>query len=568
MRTIRILLLIVAIPILLIGNSALAQTTVSPKAQDIYLQAIKSLENRDINTGQNLLEQAVSLDSTHLKANLDLMRIYFAQRNYDGAESLAKRLIKLQPENENNWIALADIYKATESYDELLKVFDTLIELKPDSPAFYYDKAFTLSLAEKFKAALDLYNQIEKKFGVDDRLFAARKDIYMRQDNTKKAIAEAKAYLAFKPEESNPYLMMANLYLDIGEPKDALKILDKAESKFPNEAYIPLTKADAYHSLDMNDEVFVELKKSFVNESLPIAVKIRTIYNILQEYDEATSSRIAVELSKTLVKSHPQQADAQAVYGDIMLQSGKYAEAHAAFIKALGLNKTLDFIWEQLLQLEVSMNKLEDAQKHGLEAVDLFPNNAMILLYTGYAHLLDQKYAVARSFLEEALNRANPDNSNLMVQIYSSLGDTYHALKMDATSNVAYEEALKLDSNNTYVLNNFAYYLALRKEGLSKAASMSKKANEINPDNASFQDTYAWVLFQQENYKEALVWIDKAINLADEPSSTLMEHKGDILYKLGNQKEALDFWKKAGQFPDAESNEKLHQKIKEKTYVD
>jgi len=568
MRTIRILLLIVAIPILLIGNSALAQTTVSPKAQDIYLQAIKSLENRDINTGQNLLEQAVSLDSTHLKANLDLMRIYFAQRNYDGAESLAKRLIKLQPENENNWIALADIYKATESYDELLKVFDTLIELKPDSPAFYYDKAFTLSLAEKFEAALDLYNQIEKKFGVDDRLFAARKDIYMRQDNTKKAIAEAKAYLAFKPEESNPYLMMANLYLDIGEPKDALKILDKAESKFPNEAYIPLTKADAYHSLDMNDEVFVELKKSFVNESLPIAVKIRTIYNILQEYDEATSSRIAVELSKTLVKSHPQQADAQAVYGDIMLQSGKYAEAHAAFIKALGLNKTLDFIWEQLLQLEVSMNKLEDAQKHGLEAVDLFPNNAMILLYTGYAHLLDQKYAVARSFLEEALNRANPDNSNLMVQIYSSLGDTYHALKMDATSNVAYEEALKLDSNNTYVLNNFAYYLALRKEGLSKAASMSKKANEINPDNASFQDTYAWVLFQQENYKEALVWIDKAINLADEPSSTLMEHKGDILYKLGNQKEALDFWKKAGQFPDAESNEKLHQKIKEKTYVD
>src|SRR5690606_12277481 len=328
MRTIRILLLIVAIPILLIGNSALAQTTVSPKAQDIYLQAIKSLENRDINTGQNLLEQAVSLDSTHLKANLDLMRIYFAQRNYDGAESLAKRLIKLQPENENNWIALADIYKATESYDELLKVFDTLIELKPDSPAFYYDKAFTLSLAEKFEAALDLYNQIEKKFGVDDRLFAARKDIYMRQDNTKKAIAEAKAYLAFKPEESNPYLMMANLYLDIGEPKDALKILDKAESKFPNEAYIPLTKADAYHSLDMNDEVFVELKKSFVNESLPIAVKIRTIYNILQEYDEATSSRIAVELSKTLVKSHPQQADAQAVYGDIMLQSGKYAEAH------------------------------------------------------------------------------------------------------------------------------------------------------------------------------------------------------------------------------------------------
>lgn len=567
MRTIHILLIIV-IPILLIGNSVSAQTTVDPKAQEMYLQAIKSLESRDISTAQNLLEQAIALDSTHQKANLDLMRIYFTQRNYSGAEGLAKRLIKLQPENETNWIALADIYKATENYEELLKVFDTLIQLKPDSSAFYYDKAFALSLAENFDASLDLYKQIEKKFGVDDRLFMARKDIYMRQDNTKKAIAEAKAYLAYKPEDSNPYLMMANLYLDIGEPKEALKILNKGEKKFPNEAYIPLTKADAYHSLKMNDEVFVELKKTFANESLPVAVKIRTIYNILQEYDEDTSLQMAEELSKTLVESHPEQADAQAVYGDIMLQLGKYEEAHTAFIKALSFNKTFDFIWEQLLQLEVSMNRLGDAQKHGLEAVDLFPNNAMILLYTGYAHLLDQKYAVARSFLEEALNRANPENSSLMVQIYSSLGDTYHALKMDATSNVAYEEALKLDSNNTYVLNNFAYYLALRKEELSKAALMSKKANEINPNNASFQDTYAWVLFQQENYKEALVWIDKAIKLTERPSSTLIEHKGDILFKLGNKQEALDFWEKARQFPDSENNEKLHQKIKEKTYVD
>src|SRR5690606_31201772 len=139
---------------------------------------------------------------------------------------------------------------------------------------------------------------------------------------------------------------------------------------------------------------------------------------------------------------------------------------------------------------------------------------------------------------------------------------------MDATSNVAYEEALKLDSNNTYVLNNFAYYLALKKEDLSKAEEMSRKANTIYPDNASFQDTYAWVLFQQGNYQEALVWIDKAIGLTENPSSVLIEHKGDILFHLGNEQEALDFWQKAGQLPEGENNEKLHQKIKEKTYVD
>src|SRR5690554_5514502 len=185
MKTIRILLILV-IPIIFIGNSVSAQTTTTSSAQEIYMQARKSLESRDISTGQNQLEQVIALDSTHQKAALDLMRIYFVQRNYTEAENLAKRLIKLQPEDENNWIALADIYKATENYGDLLKVFDTLIQLKPDSSVFYYDKAFTLSLAENFDASLDLYKQIEKKFGLDDRLFMVRKDIYMRQDNKKK----------------------------------------------------------------------------------------------------------------------------------------------------------------------------------------------------------------------------------------------------------------------------------------------------------------------------------------------------------------------------------------------
>src|SRR5690606_27854576 len=167
-----------------------------------------------------------------------------------------------------------------------------------------------------------------------------------------------------------------------------------------------------------------------------------------------------------------------------------------------------------------------------------------------------------------SLNQANPEHSILMIQIYGSLGDTYNALEMHAESNVAYEEALAIDSNNTYVLNNYSYYLALRKEELTKAASMSKKSNELNPNNASFQDTYAWILFQQENYDEALTWIEKAVKLTKDPSSTLLEHKGDILYKLGNKEEAVKLWEKAGDLPDSKDNEKLHKKIKEKEYVD
>lgn len=547
---------------------AFAQKANDSTAQELYLKAIQNLQSGEYYTAQNQLEEALGIDSTHQDATLGLMRIYYAQKNFKSAEELGKRLVKMHPDDENNWIALADIYKSEENYDGLLSVFDRLIKFKPDSSSYYYDKALTLSLKGDSKESLALYNDLEKKFGLEDRLFLARRDLYMGMNDSKKAIAEAKAYLTFKPNESRPYLLLANTYLDIKKPKDALSILNKAESKFPNDPYVALTKADTYKSMNKSDQVSKELKKAFAMESLPVDAKIRTIYHVLQGTNKKDALSLAKELSSNLAENNPKLANTQAVYGDILYQSGEIEKAHSYFLKAVSLNKQLDFVWEQLLQVEIELGKYKDAQKHGLDAINLFPKNPGILLFTGYAYMLDKQNEEARVFLEESLNEANPENKPLIVQIYSSLGDTYHALKMHAESNVAYEEALALDSNNTYVLNNFAYYLALRKEELNKAAAMSKKSNELKPDNASFQDTYAWVLFQQENYAEALKWIDKAISITKNPTSTLMEHKGDILYKLGKKEEAIKLWEKAGEAADSKENEKLQKKIKEKVYVD
>src|SRR5690606_6769852 len=115
-------------------------------------------------------------------------------------------------------------------------------------------------------------------------------------------------------------------------------------------------------------------------------------------------------------------------------------------------------------------------------------------------------------------------------------------------------------------LNNYAYYLALRGENLDKAEAMSKRSNRLEPNNASFQDTYAWVLFKQKKYKEALVWIEKARSSATENNSVLTEHYADILFFLGEKEEAVKEWKKALKY--GSKSEVLEKKIKEKTYVE
>ena len=124
------------------------------------------------------------------------------------------------------------------------------------------------------------------------------------------------------------------------------------------------------------------------------------------------------------------------------------------------------------------------------------------------------------------------------------LGDAYNGLKEYQKSDKAYEEALGVDPNNSLILNNYSYYLALRKENLDKAEKMSALLIKNNPTNASFLDTYAWVLFMKGNYKEAKKVMEKAIAGGD-ATATHFEHFGDILFQLNDIDAAIEQWQKA-----------------------
>jgi Tfp pilus assembly protein PilF len=139
------------------------------------------------------------------------------------------------------------------------------------------------------------------------------------------------------------------------------------------------------------------------------------------------------------------------------------------------------------------------------------------------------------------------------------LGDAYHAVGEFEKSNSAYEEALSYNPNNDVVLNNYSYYLSLRKVNLEKAEKMSTLLVKNNPDNATYLDTHAWVLYAREKYREAKKVIEKAISTGM-ANATHFEHYGDILFKLGETAQAVQQWEKARTMLST-SNETLNKKI-------
>ncbi|RYZ95522.1 MAG: tetratricopeptide repeat protein, partial [Sphingobacteriaceae bacterium] len=308
-----------------------------------------------------------------------------------------------------------------------------------------------------------------------------------------------------------------------------------------------------------------QLVAAFSSPEIDVNQKIRIVLGYLPKFPEPNAKASALELSGILSNTHPTDAKAQALYGDMLVQNGKYNEAKPAFKKATALAKDNYSAFEQLVRLELSEGNEDEAIKDGEEALSYFPNQAWMNYLVGAAWLQKKDYNKALGYLKNATSLEYEDKG-LLTFTWASLGDCYHALHNDKASDDAYEKALEYDPNNGYTLNNYAYYLSLRGERLDQAAKMSKLSNELQPDNASFEDTYAWILFKQKKYAEARIWIEKALLHDKSNSAVQTEHYGDIMFYLGNTEAALQNWKKAKQ--NGAGSPVLERKINEKKYIE
>jgi Tfp pilus assembly protein PilF len=231
----------------------------------------------------------------------------------------------------------------------------------------------------------------------------------------------------------------------------------------------------------------------------------------------------------------------------------------------LEINNKKYEIYEQLVRIELGQTETAAAIKDGEAALSYFPNVAWMNCLVGMTYLQQKDYRKAIDYLKNATD-LETDDKDLLSLSYSSLGDCYHELHDDKNSDAAYEKALTYNPDNAFTLNNYAYYLSLRNQDLEKAAQMAAHANALQPGTASFEDTYAWILFKQKQYTDARIWIEKAM-LHDKTNSAVQtEHYGDIMFYLGNTDAAVENWKKAKSF--GEQSPLLDRKINERKYVE
>ena len=475
----------------------------------------------------------------------ELAMIYAEKGRYEIATEKINEAVKIEPNNKWYELLLAEILFAKQDFSNAAKQYKKLIKMDPLNEELYFNLSEAYLYTNQFQKAIRVYDDLQKKKGFDKMLCIQKHKLYRELNDINGAINELLSILIVFPEDIEVMEMLSELYILNDEQEMAFKVFKSILDIDPKNGRIHLTLADYYRSKGEKENSYKELKLAFMSTKLNVDIKLRILFSYYQliPLSEEMQDQ-AYELIDILIEKYPENPKVRVVYADILYSDNKHQKAKSQYLFVLEKEKNKRELWTQVLFIQAEENDFEGILRTSEEALEYFPLEPLFYYFKGISKKWFKNYDDAITSLLTGVEFVF-DNEALILEFYISLAESYNAKKTYKLSDQYYEKALEIDSNNVLVLNNYSYFLSVRKTNLEKALQMSFRCNEIVKDNGTYQDTYAWVLYQLGEYQKSKEWLSKALLNEGNKSAVIVEHYGDVLYKLGDFKEAIVQWKKA-----------------------
>ena len=528
------------------------------QARRYFLNASRARLLGNSEEALELFEKCIKIDPNNAAAKFEMGKLYEHLEKTDMAIQMANEAVEIDGNNIWYRFLQADLYLTNNEPEKAAEAYRAAIDIEPDKYEVYFELAQVYLSTGDYEKALKVYDELQAKVGMAEEVIMQRYHVLLAMGEFKQAIDLMQDVIEEYPNDARYHGVLAELYDQVGESEKALQEYKKVLEIDPQNSRIHLALAEHYRVADEEELAYEELKLAYKDPEVDIDTKVQILlnfYDITGHSGVGSSEREDLlakvnELMDLLVEVHPNNARTFAILGDYQLREGKYKDARESFRKAVELEPDKFVIWQQVIMLSSQLNDQAAVAEESAQAIELFPTMPVFYLYQGIALVQEEKADEAVEALVAGKDLVVED-PQLLAQFYSSLGDAYHAIDDNKRSDENYEQCLRIDPNNIYVLNNYAYYLSVRNEKLDDAEAMSRKSNELQPGQASFQDTYAWILYQQAKYNQAKEWMEKALKNGGQSSGVILEHYGDILYKLGDEDGALEYWLKAKDLGDA-----------------
>lgn len=511
-----------------------------------FYEALKERLSGNFDKAGMFFTECLKIDPSSSIALYEVAKLFIMQQDYAKAEVLLENAVKYNRSNIWYKQMLGDIYQQNKKGLKAVGIYEDIVAQSPDNEQYLY----VLSMLYKenglsAKAILTL-DQLQNKVGLNEILAVEKQQLYLQLGKSRQAANELQKFIDKYPQDSKGYAFMGDHFLQLKDYVKANHYYQIAvEKDEPGSVYhfnlgnVALIKGD---TALFKSHYSTALKSNIV----PSDIKINKLIPLLMDREFSSNNKVLIGHFIEILKNyHEVDGECDAFLARYYASINDKMQSLFYFKKAIESQTFNEELWHDALLLIVEQQDFNDLVLYGEKAVEYFPGNAFFkLLYAAGLQQINKEEA-AIVILLEAEKIVDQNNIQILVQILTSLGDNYYATGQSKEAFESYDKALKLDGNSIIVLNNYAYYLSQENIDLDKAEKMSQKCIELEPSNATYLDTHAWVLFKRGRYLEAKFIIERAIDYDGSKSAVIIEHYGDILFFNNDIEGAVVQWKKA-----------------------
>lgn len=515
-----------------------------------------------------------------------LAKNYYRLDRFANSLNHAKKAVDGDSLNVDYNYLLATIYTTAGLPDSAAMAYQRIIKADSTELNAYYNLAKNFE-SNKPTKALEVYKKLLDQTGPEWNVLVKIAEINEKLGDIDATISTVEELLELNPSNLELQKLLIEAYLKNLMFDKALSTTEEQLQVFPEDVVLLEYKAQAFMGLDRyNDagEVYrVLIKESSLDFEQKVAIggiMLNTAVRDSNVYD------LAIKVLET-IDSDSSDWQVKSFLAEGYLMRGKDSLGYDYFEQATSLAEWNVDLWIRLGGLLFDGEHYDRAIENMQKAVKNFPDHFAINLLLGLCLGQQEHHKEAEPHLEKAanlqpndftanyaygftLNRLGKTDDALVylrktlnidpknAQIWGTIGMIYDNRGEFDKCDEAYEKAMRLDSTDALVLNNYAYSLSERGIQLDRALRMVNDALEADPENPSYLDTKGWIYFQREDYENAEKFIRLSLEKNGE-SAEVWEHLGDVYFRKNDPAKAMEYWKKSLSFD--ESNEKLIEKI-------
>lgn len=539
----------------------------------LFLEAVRQKQKENYDAEYELLDAALAIspDAPEALYEMALLKLSFRSMNDTlrrvQGDSLLQLAVRYAPENTDYKETLANHLARSGDYKAAISIYRALAEKKPTVETLSVLAALQEEAAD-YAGAVRTIEKMEQTDGRNEAYSLEKFKMYDLMGDKARAYAAIEELCAEYPADLTYRVLLGDLYQQQGYGEMALAVYKDVLASEPDNSYAQISLL-AYYKKAGEDSLYnaliedVVLNPNAQNEAKVEAMRGYVADNLVQHADSTPVLRLFER-----VLEQPQENRALGeLCARYMTAKGMPAEALAPVMRRI-LEVEPDYTMArmQLLDILIRANDMEGVADLCREGSIYDPTRVVFYYYEGLARLnRHEDEAALKCLMAGAEHIDETTDKELASGLYATLGDLLHERGEKQKAYEAYDMALEYKGDNLVCLNNYAYFLSLDGQRLEYAQAMSRRTIDAEPGNATYMDTYAWILFCRKQYTQARIYIDQLLGDIEETAenATLFDHAGDIYYRVGERNAAVKFWiKSLGLSEDDTLRSRLRVKIR------